>query len=133
MEEFIYFRGKLFSGTGEASSFTELSWFKEFVRSHFGFDNYPGTFNLRAADLQARSDLRNLHKSDRGNVLISPDPQYCSSVLFHAIVEKRIIAAVVVPKVEGYPDDVIELVSYVRLRQELNVEDGQELHVKISI
>src|SRR5208283_205133 len=117
----VKFRGKTFTGSGEASSFTNLHWFKEFVRNKFGFDVYPGTLNLRAAESSDISILESMHASRYAYILESPDPHFCSAKLFPAQLGENTLGAVVIPEIKRYPKDVCEIVSNVNLRAQLSI------------
>lgn len=101
------------------------------MHSKFGLDIYPGTLNLRAASESDVSVLESLRTSPAEFILDSPDPLYCSAKLFKAHL-RGAYAAVVVPKIENYPEDVCELVSNLNLREKLSLLDGELLEVAIE-
>lgn len=126
-----HFSGRVFTGSGEASHFTGLPWFREFVHNKFGLDVCPGTLNLKAASESDVSVLESLRSSSAKFILDSPDPLYCSAMMFKANVQSA-NAAIVVPKIKNYPRDVCELVSDLNLRKGLSLLDGDVVEVVIE-
>ena len=111
------------SGRREGAGFVALDWVGRQVEARAGFRPYPGTLNLR---VPAGPHLERWQAvKGRGGFEISPgEPGYCSAWCLPVRVEGRVSGAVVVPRVPGYPDDLIEVLAPVSLREELGLEDG---------
>ena len=131
----ILVKGVVFSDLGRAGAFLGIDWVREAVRERVGFDPYPGTLNVRAsgADLNRWEQVR----QHGGRVVLpSPDPAFCNAFLFTGSLEgwdappgSRERIAVVVPEVEEYPADKLEIIAAVSLKQARSVRDGDELTV----
>lgn len=127
------FSGRVFTGAGEASLFTDLDWFKKFVLNQFSFDVYRGTLNLRAQRKTDVAVLESLREPGVGYMLKSPDPKYCNAKLFSARIPGNVKVAVVLPEIAQYPKDVCEIVSNVNLRKTLLLTDGQLVQATIEV
>ena len=131
----ILVKGVVFSDLGRAGAFLGIDWVRQAVKERVGFDPYPGTLNVRAsgADLNRWEQVR----QHGGRVVLpSPDPAFCNAFLFAGSLEgwdsppgSRERIAVVVPEVEEYPADKLEIIAAVSLKQARSVRDGDELTV----
>ncbi|MBI4455279.1 MAG: HAD-IA family hydrolase [Acidobacteria bacterium] len=124
-EEWI--QGTVISGVKAASGFTELSWVRRQLVTQLGFLPYPGTLNVRLASFADRAAFERL-KSRQG-ILLQSEAGYCAARCFPVNVEGRISAAVIVPDVKDYPEDKLEILAPVRLRDTLRLSDGHSLTV----
>jgi len=131
----ILVTGVVFSDLGRAGAFLGIDWVRDAVRERVGFDPYPGTLNVRArgADLDRWEQVR---RHGVKLLLPSPDPGFCNAFLFTGSLEgwesrpgSRERVAVVVPEVEEYPADKLEIIAEVSLKQTRSVRDGDELTV----
>ena len=131
----IEVKGVVFSDLGRAEAFLGVDWVRNAIREGVGFDPYPGTLNIRAdgADLARWGRVR----QQAGRIVLrSPDPAFCNAFLFPGFVqgwdsgaEARERVAVVVPEVEEYPADKLELIAAISFKQARSVRDGDELTV----
>jgi len=124
-----WFEGVVVSGTGEGAYFLGLDWVRNEIRRVGGFDPYPGTLNLRiTADALPRwSGIR----KEAGASLIPPEPDGCGGRLIPALVGDRIRAAVVVPDITRYGEELLEIVAPVHLRAFLGLRDGDRVRLVI--
>ncbi len=123
--------GVVRAGLGEGARFTALGWFVEALRDALGFVPYPGTFNVevRRPDRDAlRAELRRAP-----GIAIAPPPGFCAARCFPADVEGRIHGAVVLPDVSGYPEDKLELVAPVCVREALGLGEGARVRVTVRL
>lgn len=125
----VSLRGKIFSGKSEAARFIELDWVKRQMVEKLGFTPYPGTLNLKLVEesVEAGRVLKNAE-----GIEISPARGFCRGKLFKAILANGVKCAVVVPEVNGYPEEVIEVVASANLKEKLKSRDGDEVEIKIS-
>ena len=122
------FHGVVVPGSGEARQFVALEWFRAAVCRATGFDPYPGTLNLRLMNDDAVRRWR-MTRELRGLRLTPAAPEACGGRLVRCVVEDRLEAAVVIPDVTRYGDDVLELVAAVHLRACLGLTDGDQVAV----
>jgi riboflavin kinase len=93
-----------------------------------GFVPYSGTLNIRLSENGARL-RRSLEKMGLPRVL--PAEGYRSGIVLKACIGD-LECAVVIPEVVGYPDDVLEIIAPVNLRETLGLVDGDELSIVVS-
>lgn len=131
----IRLTGKIVSGKGEARRYTREPWALDAFMKAAGIDPFPGTLNLavpegaeRMAWLKARTT--------RGILLPAPSAGFCDGRLFRAEVTaasgRSEKGAIVVPMVPGYPEDQLEIIAAVGLRDVLAAGDGDEVAVTIE-
>lgn len=123
-------QGRVTNGAGVAAGFTRVPWVRRQVEERLGFVPYPGTLNILPSSPADRAVVERLRSGP--GVPLAPEPGYCAARCFPVVVEGRVPAAVVVPEVRGYPDHMMELLAPVRLRDELDLEDGSLVTVAVS-
>jgi len=121
--------GVVISGLGRGASFMSLPWVRDAVHRLVGFAPYPGTLNVRL-DSRTVSVWRRL-KDGPAVVLAPPPPETCGARLFPALIGADVEAAVIVPDVTGYGDDLLELVAAVHLRSVLRLRDEDRMSLQI--
>ena len=129
----IRVKGVVFSDLGRAQAFLGIDWVRNAIRDRVGFEPYPGTLNIRAdgADLARWGQVR----EQGGKIILpSPDAAFCNAFLFPGFARgwrsgARERVAVVVPEVNEYPADKLELIAAVSFKQAHSVRDGDELTV----
>jgi CTP-dependent riboflavin kinase len=63
---------------------------------------------------------------------VCPAEGYCMGLIFRAFVGE-LECAVVAPKVEGYPADLLEIIAPADLREQLHLKDGDAVTVTVAI
>ena len=129
--------GRLASGEGVARHYTRESWARNAFMKAVGIDPFPGTLNILIPDGSDRQRWLAVRMKE-GNLLPAPNPEFCDGRLFRAIVTtsesgNSAKGAVVVPMVPAYPDDRVELIADIGLRDTLGIKDGDVLTVRIEI
>ncbi len=120
-------KGKVFTGLSEGGRYTQLAWVRKQIKEKLGFDPYPGTLNLLLSSEIRMSSLLSKAKGWE----IQPEEGYFSGRFYRAVVMGGIHVAVVRPGVLGYPENVIEIMAPICLREKLRLKDGDEVEVVI--
>lgn len=120
-------KGKVFSGGGTGSLFVDLPWARKQFKEKLGFNPYPGTLNLRLSPGTYAKELRDVTKG----IKVTPPEGFYGGRCFKAQVMKKVRGAVVVPDVQGYPPDLLEILAPVNLRKALELKDGMEVEVTV--
>mgnify|MGYP000058810168 FL=1 len=123
----ITVKGKVSSGLGDGKRFIQLPWIKKYVQRKFGFDPYPGTLNLC---LPSNAQIFLLLKKN-GGMRISAKGDFASGRFYKALIAGKIHGAIVRPEVSGYPENLLEVLAPINLREKLRLKDGDELKVKV--
>jgi len=123
-------RGRIVEGLGVGRDFTCVEWVKAQFISKLAIDPYPGTLNL---EIVGPEDLRVFEtlKATQGIEITPEDPSFCKGKCFRVLLNGRIQGAIVLPVVERYPKDKMELISSENVKKTLNVEAGDFLEVEI--
>jgi riboflavin kinase len=121
-------KGEIFSGRGEGAKFMELAWVKEQMEEKLGFTLFPGTLNVK---LTTNSVKMGKLLKKRAGVEILPASGYCRGRLFKAKLN-GVECAVIVPEVVGYPENIVEVVAPVNLREKLCLLDGSRVEVEVT-
>jgi riboflavin kinase len=125
----IELNGKVFSSRGEGKKFLELPWVKRQIKQKLGFTPYPGTLNVR---LSEESVKRKKLLEKARSIKVCPADGYCSGTLIKAFIGNS-ECAIVVPEVTGYPKGVLEIIAPINLRETLQLEDGGEVTVTVTL
>jgi riboflavin kinase len=126
----ICLKGWVFSGMGEGEKYVGLAWVKEQIEQKLGFAPYAGTLNIRLDD---ESKLKKNLLIKGSSFEMVPSAGHCGGRLYKAILNGGAEAAVVVPEVPDYPENVVEVVSSENLRKKLMLKDGDAVDVRIIL
>ncbi len=123
-------RGVVVTGQGQGSHFTALPWAREQFIEKLGIAPHPGTLNLRLQGSASRRSWAELRRGP-GEVIRAGEPGACDARCFHVNLKDAETVAIVWPQVDSYPDDQIELIADIPLRETLGLEDGSEVTVEV--
>ena len=131
MKKNMTLTGKIVSGVKQGAFFTQLDWFQSQCRDKLGFEPYPGTLNLEIS-IDDVPIIETLEQEDEID-FISPDSEFCSGKAFPVLVE-GIRAAIVIPaeEVRVHGKNIIEVISDQRLKDVVNVDDGDFVILSIG-
>lgn len=118
--------GEVVSGRGEAASFTRLDWVVRQMVEQFGIDPHPGTLNLKLSEPRSMTNWRALRQA-ASHVITPPAGSGFCAARCHPFTLDGVPAAAVVPDVPGYPDDTLELVAAIHVREHLGLDDGSRV------
>ncbi len=104
-----------------------LDWVQKALQNALGFSPYPATLNLRVESEKEMNVWREVKILLEGIDIPPPDSSFCPARCFPVKIESRHAGAVLLPDVQGYPEDKIEVIAPVRLKDELQVRDGDRI------
>jgi riboflavin kinase, archaea type len=125
---YLILNGKVVSGQGSGKKYLELPWVMQQMEQKLGFTPYPGTLNLLLSEESTR--FRKLLEKAK-SVKICPAEGYCIGIVVKAAIN-RVECAVVIPQVEGYPENILEIIAPSNLRETLKIKDGDSVAVAIT-
>ncbi len=70
-------------------------------------------------------------KAKHGIEIIPEDPSFCSAICFPVLINNRLKAAIVLPLVEGYPENKMELIAHQNIKKALSLTTGDDLELEI--
>ena len=122
--------GKVISGRGEGKKYLKLSWVTVQIKQKLGFTPFLGTLNLQlSTESQKR---RKLLETQKSALRIDPAKGYCIGLIFPAHI-REIPCCVVLPQVTEYPENLLEVIAPINLREFLHLSDGDNLAVSIKL
>lgn len=124
----LQLQGKVFSGKSEAAKFIDLPWVKKQIEEKLGFTPYSGTLNIKLID---QSDASREALDIAWGIEILPDKGFSRGKCFQAYLMDNLKCAIVIPEVDAYPKDIIEIVAPINLRHSFSLKDGDVVEVKI--
>ena len=126
--------GIIFSDLGQAASFMAVEWVQTALQQRLGFIPFPATLNVRPKDAADAQVWWGVQGNSAGISLGSGNDGFCNARLYpiELVVQSgternKIAAAILLPEVKNYPNDKIEIVAPVRLKEHLGVQDGDQL------
>jgi CTP-dependent riboflavin kinase len=127
----VKIRGRIVEGLRMGTNFTRVSWVRKQFISKLTIDPYPGTLNLEIVE---QKDLQNFEvlKATQGVEILPEDPSFCSAKCYPVLINGRLRGAIVLPMVEGYPKNKMELIAAQNIKRALSVKAGDDLEVEIS-
>lgn len=129
--EVVDLEGLVCSGLGEGASFTRMHWVLDQFESKFGIALFPGTFNLELEGVEWAGTLRKLQKLE-GTRLVPPDG-FCNAKCFRLLIAGGLEGVLVLPEVDDYPDQKLEIVASVPVRQTLQLKDGDRVKIQLHV
>lgn len=130
------FVGCVITGLGEGEYYTTLEGYKRQFQGKLGFTPFPGTLNLRldSQSIAAR-EILDVWKGIGIEGFESEQRTFGGGKCFPCkIINDRaegIKSAVIIPDRTHYPEDVLEIISQVYLRCELQLKDGDEIRTRV--
>lgn len=126
--------GIIFSDLGQAASFMALDWVQSALRQCLGFSPFPATLNVRPKAAEDAQLWRRMRDESPGVPLAPASGGFCSARLYPIGIlgqgnhsQDKIAGAILFPQVDNYPNDKIEIVAPLRLKEHLGVRDGDQL------
>ncbi|MEM2509671.1 MAG: DUF120 domain-containing protein, partial [Candidatus Methanomethylicia archaeon] len=100
-----------------------------------GFEPYPGTLNLRLRSIDDVAKRRSLELLPSINIEGGSNGlrTYGSVKCYHALINNSVKAAVIICSRTHYGPDVLEVLSPLNLRKELNLRDGDIVRISVNV
>jgi riboflavin kinase len=126
----VKIQGRIVEGLREAGNFTQIPWVRNQFISKLSIDPYPGTLNLEIVDPESLQNFKEL-KTRKGKEITSEDPSFCSAKCYPVLISGRLKGAIVLPMVENYPKNKMELIASQKINETLSLTTGDILEVEI--
>lgn len=132
--EAVTIKGELISGMGEGQYYITREGYARQFQEKLGFRPYPGTLNLlleSGHDLVVREMLDNCPyvKVEA----FEDENRTFGAVKCYSVSINGIKGAIISPLRTHHPRNVIEIIAPVYLRETLNLEDGNEVELKVFV
>ena len=123
--------GTVIIGSGTGSRFTQLPWVRKAFLTLLGIEPFPGTLNLKVEDADSLRRWQDL-KARAGLAVVPPaDSEFCRARCYPVLLTGGVRAAIVYPQVPDYPEDQVELIAPVCLREALGLANGDRLELEV--
>ena len=119
--------GEVTTGLGKAAYFLSQEFYTNEFKKNLGFVPYPGTLNVIVNEKYF--DEINKIKDDCEN-LIKPDTEFGAVKYIEAILNDKINGAIVFPAKTTHEENYLEFIAENRLRDELNLKDGDIVSIE---
>jgi len=136
-EDGLALPGTITSGMGEGRHYIQLSGYHEQFVERLGYEPFPGTLNvsLSEAAVRARAGLDSVagvpidgwEDDDR-----TFGPATCYAAELRAAGGAAEPTHVIVPERTHHDEDQLEVIAPVKLREELDIDDGDEVRVHVT-
>ena len=113
--------GHLVCGLGQSANFTQIDWVRRQLIDLAGIDPHPGTVNLELTDGENRKRWQSWQELPT-HTIESAEVGSCRARCYPVRISGRIPAAVLLPDVEGYPENKVELVAALPVRKHLSLD-----------
>ena len=129
--------GRLATGIGMGTAFTQLDWAKRQFVQQLGVDPFPGTINVIVNDPEFMRVWVRL-KQTEGIPMNNPNdgPHDCDAKCWVVTIEAGdvdpIDGAIVFPLVDGYPPAQVEVIAPVSVRDAAAIEDGDTVTLTLK-
>ena len=132
-DESVELIGEVVSGMGEGKYYISLDGYVEQFVEKLGYEPFPGTLNLSLDDesTRRRAALENVD----GTLIEeweNEDRTFGAVTCYDASID-GVDAHVIRPHRSHYPEDTLEVIAPVKLRDELEIDYGDELIVEVSL
>jgi len=132
-DESLELVGEVVSGMGEGKYYISLDGYVEQFVERLGYEPFPGTLNLSLDDesTRRRAALENVE----GTIIEeweNEDRTFGAVTCYDASID-GVDAHVIRPHRSHYPDDTLEVIAPVKLREELEIDYGDELNVEVRL
>ncbi len=130
--EAVELHGNLITGLGEGQYYIGLDGYKHQFEKILDFTPFPGTLNVQLTDLS--NSLRNridmIHAATVSG--FTDGERTFGGGKCYPIQIEGIWGAVIVPDRSHYPDDLLEIIAPVNLRDALHLKDGDEIKIIVG-
>ncbi len=124
-----FLTGKVITGLGEGQYYISLDGYRAQFREKLGFDPYPGTLNIKL-DPNSIEMRKGISVKIKISGFMKENRTFgCGSCFNIRISDVK--GAVIVPERTHYPEDIIEIIAPVNLREHLALKDGSVVHVEV--
>lgn len=113
--------GEVTTGLGKAAYFLSQEFYTKEFNKNLGFVPFPGTLNVIVSDkyLDEINEIKNSCQN-----LIKPDEGFGAVKYIEAVLNDKVDGAIVFPAKTTHEENYLEFIAENKLREELNLEDG---------
>ncbi|MEM0353297.1 MAG: DUF120 domain-containing protein [Archaeoglobaceae archaeon] len=131
--ETLKFHGIVFSGLGEGRYYVSLEGYRKQFREKLGIEPFPGTLNLRIP--KEEIGIKKRLDAEQGIKIegFTAENRSFGEVKAFKCKVNGLSAFIVMPKRTHHLSDVVEIIAERKLRDELNLKDGDIVEVEVIL
>jgi riboflavin kinase, archaea type len=122
-------KGNVVTGLGESGKFLAIDWVNREVCEKFKFAPFCGTLNIDIKDPAIQKTLKE-HATER---ISSHQEGFCDALAFRGMINGRYECGVIIPLVPDYPEQILEIVAPMHLKETLGIKDGDEVELDLEV
>ncbi len=122
--------GFVISGTKKGSYFISQKFYSEQFEEKLGFKPFPGTLNVQIQEKNL-AQIAKIPPEEIGT--IKGTDSYGEVKYIKACLNGEVDGALVFPVKTQHPQDILEFIASVNLREHLNLEDGELVSLDIRV
>ncbi len=122
--------GKVFSGMNVAKEYLKMNQYQLEIKDITGFKPFPGTLNLRSSKEEVKNGLNEVSPARISSFSFEGE-EYSGIDVYPATVQGH-DAAVLRMDVTDYGPEVVEIVAKHKLRETLDIQDGDKVKVDVK-
>jgi riboflavin kinase len=131
LPEKLCLEGKVTSGSGEGTKFTELPWVKKQIFEKLRFLPTQGTLNINLTNESAK---RKESLKETKAIEITPEEEgFCTATCYRAIFMETAECAIIIPEVVDYPKHILEIIAPTNLRKRFQLKNGATVKVEVVL
>jgi riboflavin kinase len=122
----ITLKGEVVSGLGEGGYYITMPGYFTQIQEKLGFTPFPGTLNIKLGTLRDFQKFQELRQAPSTKLEpFSADGRTYGYVdCYHVIINEQVEGTIVRSERTHHGDDIIEIISPVNLRKQLDIRDG---------
>jgi riboflavin kinase len=131
----VTLEGTVFTGLGEGAYYTAKEHYRKQFAEKLGFEPYPGTLNLKLNsdyDIKTRKEIES-YPAIEVEGFKNEDRTFGFVKCYPAVIDNKVKGALITALRSHYDVSVLEIISPVFLRKQLNLKDGNKVKVEIYI
>jgi riboflavin kinase len=134
----VELRGKVVPGLGEGAYYLSIPQYVEAFKEALGFEPFPGTLNVRLDEdsVKKRVFVRNSGKGIYIPGFTLNGKSFCGVTVYKAVISANgvsVFGAVLDIEKTKHGDEILEVISQVRLRSELKLRDGDPVEIRVML
>lgn len=120
--------GEVIEGKGVGKKFIAMPEYSEQIQQKLNFKPFPGTLNLRVQIDELENFLKNREK--RKIKGFEKEGKIFGSAICYKIMIGGIAGAIIFPEKSSHERNVIEVISFVNLKERLKLRLGDKIQLK---
>lgn len=117
--------GRVVSGIGRGASYIGMNTYQKRFKEVLGFSPYPGTLNIEV-DEEDRAAFQDVAEGVEIDSFVVDGEQYSAVTAYPAEID-GVQVGVLDLEITDHPERIVEIIAPVNLRDELDLEDGDEV------